>query len=55
MVIKDATPEESKEWQENELSWWAGLQLNIVAVMSVIQVVMLALMMLLMYMNSRIF
>ena len=55
MVIKDATPEESKEWQENELRWWAGLQLNIVAVMSIIQVVMLGLMMLLMYMNSRIF
>jgi len=44
-----------EEWQENELSWWANQQLKIVAVMSVIQVVMLALMMLLMYMNSRIF
>ena len=55
MVIKDATPEESKDWQENELSWWAGLQLNIVAIMSVIQVVMLALMMLVMYINSKVF
>jgi|TARA_R110002033_G_scaffold152144_1_gene188843 hypothetical protein len=55
VVVKDSTPQERKDWQENELSWWAGLQLNIVAVMSIIQVVMLGLMMLLMYMNSRIF
>ena len=37
------TPE---EWQEKELSWLAKKQLSIVAIMSVIQVSMLALMML---------
>jgi hypothetical protein len=46
------TPE---EWQEKELSWLAKKQLSLVAIMSVIQVSMLALMMLLMYINSRIF
>ena len=46
------TPE---NWQEKELSWFAKKQLSIVAIMSVIQVSMLALMMLFMYLNSIIF
>ena len=46
------TPE---EWQKKELSWLAKKQLSIVAVMSVIQVSMLAFMMLFMYINSIIF
>tara|TARA_B100000902_G_scaffold44064_1_gene51681 strand:+ start:507 stop:656 length:150 start_codon:yes stop_codon:yes gene_type:complete len=46
------TPE---DWQEKELSWLAKKQLSIVAIMSVIQVSMLALMMLFMYINSIIF
>jgi len=44
-----------KNWQEKELSWLAKKQLSIVAIMSVIQVSMLALMMLFMYINSIIF
>ena len=55
MVNKDSTPKQSKDWQKKELSWWADRQLNIVATMSVIQVVMLALMMLVMYINSKVF
>ena len=46
------TPE---EWQEKELSWLAKKQLSLVAIVSVIQVSMLALMMLFMYINSIIF
>jgi len=46
------TPE---EWQEKELNWLAKKQLSFVAIMSVIQVSMLALMMLFMYINSIIF
>ena len=46
------TPE---DWQEKELSWLAKKQLSLVAIMSVIQVSMLALMMLFMYINSIIF
>ncbi len=46
------TPE---EWQEKELSWLAKKQLSLVAIMSVTQVSMLALMMLFMYINSIIF
>ena len=44
-----------KDWQEKELSWLAKKQLTLVAIMSVIQVTMLALMMLFMYINSIIF
>tara|TARA_B100001559_G_C16356672_1_gene555358 strand:+ start:333 stop:479 length:147 start_codon:yes stop_codon:yes gene_type:complete len=44
-----------KDWQEKELSWLAKQQLKIVGIMSVIQVSMLGIMMLLMYINSRIF
>ena len=43
---RDATPEEMEEWQETEGKWWADRQLNIVAIMSVVQVVMLGLMLL---------
>ena len=35
---RDATPEEALHWQETDLSWWADRQLNIVALMSVVQV-----------------
>ena len=44
-----------KDWQEKELSWLAKKQLTLVAIMSVIQVTMLALMMLFMYINTIIF
>ena len=44
-----------KDWQEKEFGWLAKKQLSIVAIMSVIQVSMLALMMLFMYINSIIF
>ena len=43
---RDATDKEQKEWQEGDRSWWADRQLNIVAIMSVVQVVMLGLMLL---------
>ena len=35
---RDATPEEALHWQETDLNWWADRQLNIVALMSVVQV-----------------
>ena len=37
---RDASPEEFLHWQETELKWWADKQMNIVAIMSVVQVTM---------------
>jgi intracellular septation protein A len=53
--IKNATPEEFDEWQQTELNWWADRQLSIVALMSVVQVVVFGLMLLVFYINSKIF
>jgi intracellular septation protein A len=53
--VKNATPEEFDEWQQTELNWWADRQLSIVALMSVVQVVVFGLMLLVFYINSKIF
>ena len=42
----EASPEEFLHWQETELKWWADKQMNIVAIMSVVQVTMFGLMLL---------
>ena len=51
----DATQEQIDEWQDKELKWWADKQLNIVAIMSVGQIVMLGLMGLVMLINQIVF
>lgn len=51
----DATPEETEDWQEKELSPWAEKQLGIVAIMSIIQFTMLGLMGLIMMFNQWLF
>ncbi len=53
--VENATPEEFTEWQETELNWWADRQLSIVALMSVVQVVVFGLMLLVFYINSKVF
>jgi len=53
--VKNATPEEFVTWQETELNWWADRQLSIVALMSVIQVAVFGLMLLVFYINSKVF
>jgi intracellular septation protein A len=53
--VENATPEEFDEWQQTELNWWADRQLSIVALMSVVQVVVFGLMLLVFYINSKIF
>ena len=52
---RDASPEEFLQWQETELNWWADRQLNIVALMSVVQVAVFGLMLLTFYVNTKIF
>jgi len=51
----EASPEEFLKWQETELNWWADRQMNIVAIMSVVQVVVFGLMLLVFYVNSKAF
>jgi len=51
----EASPEEFLHWQETELNWWADRQMNIVAIMSVVQVVVFGLMLLVFYINSKAF
>ena len=51
----EASPEEFLHWQETELNWWADRQMNIVAIMSVVQVVVFGLMLLVFYINSKVF
>tara|TARA_R100001015_G_C4537493_1_gene102303 strand:+ start:101 stop:301 length:201 start_codon:yes stop_codon:yes gene_type:complete len=51
----EASPEEFLHWQETELNWWADRQMNIVAIMSVVQVVVFGLMLLVFYVNSKAF
>jgi hypothetical protein len=53
--VENATPEEFEEWQQTELNWWADRQLSIVALMSVVQVVMFGLMLVVFYINSKVF
>ncbi len=53
--VENATPEEFVTWQETELNWWADRQLSIVALMSVIQVAVFGLMLLVFYINSKVF
>jgi hypothetical protein len=53
--VENATPEEFDEWQQTELNWWADRQLSIVALMSVVQVVVFGLMLVVFYINSKIF
>ena len=53
--VENATSEEFDEWQQAELNWWADRQLSIVALMSVVQVVVFGLMLLVFYINSKIF
>jgi intracellular septation protein A len=53
--VENATPEEFEQWQQTELNWWADRQLSIVALMSVVQVVVFGLMLLVFYINSKIF
>ena len=53
--VENATPEEFRAWQETELNWWADRQLSIVALMSVVQVVVFGLMLLVFYINSKVF
>ena len=53
--VENATPEEFNEWQQTELNWWADRQLSIVALMSVIQVAVFGLMLLVFYINSKVF
>jgi hypothetical protein len=53
--VKNATPEEFDEWQQTELNWWADRQLSIVALMSVVQVAVFGLMLLVFYINSKVF
>ena len=52
---RDASPEEFLQWQETELNWWADRQLNIVALMSVVQVAVFGFMLLMFYVNTKIF
>lgn len=42
----EATPEQIKEWQEGDRTWWAERALHFVAIASLVQVVMLGFMML---------
>ena len=51
----EASPEEFLQWQETELNWWADRQLNIVALMSVVQVAVFGFMLLMFYVNTKIF
>jgi len=53
--IENATPEEFDEWQQTELNWWADRQLSIVALMSVVQVAVFGLMLVVFYINSKVF
>jgi hypothetical protein len=53
--VENATAEEFRAWQETELNWWADRQLSIVALMSVIQVAVFGLMLLVFYINSKVF
>jgi hypothetical protein len=53
--VENATPEEFDEWQQTELNWWADRQLSIVALMSVVQVAVFGLMLLVFYINSKVF
>lgn len=53
--VENATPEEFEHWQQTELNWWADRQLSIVALMSVVQVVVFGLMLLVFYINSKVF
>ena len=53
--VENATPEEFDEWQQTELNWWADRQLSIVALMSIVQVVVFGLMLLVFYINSKVF
>ena len=52
---RDASPEEFLQWQETELNWWSDRQLNIVALMSVVQVAVFGFMLLMFYVNTKIF
>ena len=36
-TLKDATPEQIKNWQETELKWWSDRALSFVAIASVLQ------------------
>ena len=45
----EATPEQTEEWQEKELNWWAEKQLSFVAVASIIQLSALGFMFLVMF------
>ena len=36
--LREATPQEQKEWIDGELKWWGDNQLKIVALAAVIQV-----------------
>ena len=53
--VENATPEEFEKWQQTELNWWADRQLSIVALMSVVQVAVFGLMLLVFYINSKVF
>ena len=53
--VENATPKEFEHWQQTELNWWADRQLSIVALMSVIQVAVFGLMLLVFYINSKVF
>jgi len=52
---RDASPEEFLQWQETELNWWADRQFNIEALMSVVQVAVFGFMLLMFYVNTKIF
>lgn len=51
----EASPEEFLHWQETELNWWADRQMNIVAIMSVVQVAVFGFMLFIFYVNTKIF
>tara|TARA_R100000700_G_C3165883_1_gene141018 strand:+ start:829 stop:996 length:168 start_codon:yes stop_codon:yes gene_type:complete len=55
VVTKKVTKKQIDNWQKNELSWFAKKQLSLVAIMSIVQITMLALMLLFMYINSVLF
>ncbi len=51
----EATPEQTEEWQEEELNWWAEKQLSFVAVASLIQLSALGVMALVMFLIGVVF
>ena len=50
--MRKATPAEFKDWQEEELNWWAKRQLNFVAIATLVQLSALGFMLMSFYLLS---